>query len=117
MSLTAEDLAAIEAIVRGILKPTALVPGAQWLPRRLCLPEFAAVLEVDHETARRYLRANKHGIVSKKFAINDGRWMVDIAALPLFGVTPALASARLAQMRAPQAPTTTPLPSSQLVPA
>lgn len=117
MSLTVEDLSAIEAIVRGALKPTAVVPITQWLPRRLSLPEFAACLEVTCECARRYLRANKHGIVKNKIAVRAGGWKIDVAALPLFGVTQALGAARLAAWREAQAASPTPGQSAQPRPA
>lgn len=110
--LTTEDEAKIEAIVRRVLASPAGAT-AQWLPRRLTAEEFAACLEVHPETVRRYLRGNERGIVRKKLAIQQGQaWRIDIGALPLFGVTPAVASARLAQFQAAAA-----LPVPQRAPA
>ncbi len=100
-TLTPEDLAAIEAIVRRVVGAGAAnAPAPAWLPRRLSVDEFAHCIQVTSECARRYCRANRRGIRTKKLAFNESgkKWLIDITALELFGVSQALAAARLAQL-------------------
>lgn len=60
------------------------------LPFRLNIAQFACCLQCSEETARRYLRANRHGVVTKRLALG-APWKINPSALDLFGVDQELA--------------------------
>lgn len=91
-TLTDEDINAladaVTARIVGVSRPVAL-------PFRLNIRQFAVCIGRSEEVARRELRADTHGVVSKRLATGNP-WQIHPSALPLFGVDLAMARQRLA---------------------